>query len=39
MGIVYIAEINGRSMRSVEFLVFGDDGLIREGEAMHGIEL
>jgi hypothetical protein len=39
MGIVYIAEINGRRMRSVEFLVFGENGLIREGEAMHGIEL
>ena len=37
--IVYIAEINGRRVRSVEFLVFGDDGKIREGEAMHGIEL
>ena len=39
MGIVYTAEIDGRRVRSVEFLVFGDDGLIREGEAMHGIEL
>jgi ketosteroid isomerase-like protein len=39
MGIVYIAEINGRRMRSVEFLAFGSDGLIREGEAMHGVEL
>ena len=38
MGIVYTAEIDGRRVRSVEFLVFGDDGLIREGEAMHGIE-
>ena len=39
MGIVYIAEIDGRRMRCVEFMVFGDDGLVREGEAMHGIEL
>jgi hypothetical protein len=39
MGIVYNAEIDGRRVRSVEFLAFGDDGLIYEGEAMHGIEL
>lgn len=39
MGIVYVAEIDGRRVRSAEFLVFGDDGLIREGEAMHGIEV
>jgi ketosteroid isomerase-like protein len=39
MGIVYIAEIDGRRVRSVEFLVFGPDGLVREGEAMHGVEL
>ena len=39
MSIVYIAEIDGRRMRCVEFMVFGDDGLVREGEAMHGIEL
>jgi len=39
MSIVYIAEIDGKRMRSVEFLVFGDDGLVHEGEAMHGIEL
>jgi hypothetical protein len=39
VGIVYTSEINGRRMRSVEFLVFGEDGLIREGEAMHGIQL
>lgn len=37
--IVYIAEIGGRRMRCVEFMVFGDDGLVREGEAMHGVEL
>lgn len=39
IAIVYIAEIDGRRMRCVEFMVFGDDGLVREGEAMHGIEL
>jgi ketosteroid isomerase-like protein len=39
MSIVYIAEIDGRRMRCVEFMVFGDDGLVRQGEAMHGIEL
>jgi ketosteroid isomerase-like protein len=39
IGLVYIAEIDGRRMRCVEFMVFGDDGLVREGEAMQGIEL
>ena len=39
MSIVYIAEIDGRRIRCVEFMVFGDDGLVREGEAMHGVEL
>ena len=39
IGIVYVSEINGKKLRSVEFLCFGEDGLIREGEAMHGIEL
>jgi ketosteroid isomerase-like protein len=39
IGIVYISEINGVNMRSVEFLTFGADGLVHEGEAMHGIEL
>ena len=39
MSIVYIAEIDGERMRSVESLVFGDDGLVRDGEAMCGIEL
>lgn len=39
MGIVYIAEIDGKRMRAVEFLIFDDDGMVREGEAMHGIEL
>jgi ketosteroid isomerase-like protein len=39
MVIVYVAEIDGRRMRVAEFLKFGDDGLIYEGEAMHGVEL
>jgi ketosteroid isomerase-like protein len=39
MGIVYVAEIDGRRMRAAEFLKFGDDGLIHEGEAMHGVDL
>ena len=39
IGIVYRSEINGVRMRSVEFLTFGADGLVHEGEAMHGIEL
>jgi hypothetical protein len=39
IGIVYIAEIDGRRMRCVEFMVFGGDGLVREGEAMLGVEL
>jgi ketosteroid isomerase-like protein len=39
MGIVYVVEIDGRRMRAAEFLKFGDDGLIHEGEAMHGVEL
>jgi ketosteroid isomerase-like protein len=39
VGIVYIADIDGRRMRCVEFMVFGGDGLVRQGEAMHGIEL
>lgn len=39
LAIVYIAEIDGKCIRAVEFLNFGLDGLIREGEAMHGVEL
>jgi ketosteroid isomerase-like protein len=39
MAIVYIAEIDGKRLRAVEFLAFGDDGLVREGEAMYGVEL
>jgi len=38
MGVVYVAEIDGKRMRAVEFLAFGDDGLVREGEAMYGVE-
>jgi len=39
IAIVYIAEIDGKRIRAVEFLTFGQDGLIHEGEAMHGVEL
>ncbi|HKT90488.1 MAG TPA: nuclear transport factor 2 family protein [Candidatus Sulfotelmatobacter sp.] len=39
LAIVYIAEIDGRRIRAVEFLNFGPDGLIHEGEVMHGVEL
>jgi ketosteroid isomerase-like protein len=39
LGIVYTAEIDGRRTRAVEFLTFGEDGLVREGEAMYGVEL
>lgn len=39
LAIVYIAEIDGKRIRAVEFLTFDRDGLIRAGEAMHGIEL
>ena len=39
VGIVYNAESDGRRTRAVEFLTFGEDGLVREGEAMYGIEL
>ena len=39
IGIVCTSEINGKRLRSVEFLQFSDDGLICAGEAMHGIEL
>ena len=38
MAIVYIAEIDGKRMRAVEFLAFGEDGRVREGEAMYGVE-
>lgn len=39
IAILYTSEISGTRMRCVEFLTFGSDGLIREGEAMHGIVL
>lgn len=39
VAVVYIAEIDGKCIRAVEFLTFGPDGLIRDGEAMHGVEL
>jgi hypothetical protein len=39
VGIIYIAEIDGKRMRAVEFLIFGNDGLIHQGEAMHGVTL
>ena len=39
LAIVYVSEINGKRTRAVEFLVFGTDGLIHSGEAMHGIAL
>jgi ketosteroid isomerase-like protein len=39
MAIIYIAEIDGKRLRAVEFLTFGEDGLVREGEAMYGVEL
>jgi ketosteroid isomerase-like protein len=37
--IVYIAAIDGKRIHAAEFLTFGSDGLIQEGEAMHGIVL
>jgi steroid delta-isomerase len=39
MAIVYLAEIDEKRLRAVEFLTFGEDGLVREGEAMYGVEL
>ena len=39
LGIVYTSDINGKRMRSVEFLRFNDAGLVCEGEAMHGVML
>ena len=38
MAIVYTAELNGKRVRAVEFLDFGEDGLIHRGEGMYGIE-
>jgi ketosteroid isomerase-like protein len=37
LGIIYSAEIDGKRMRAVEFLIFGGDGLIHRGEAMYGV--
>lgn len=39
VAIVYTSEIDGKRMRTVEFLRFRGDGLIYEGEAMHGVVL
>ena len=39
IAILYIAEIGSKRIRAVEFPTFGRDGVIREGEAMHGLEL
>jgi chromosome condensin MukBEF MukE localization factor len=38
-GVVWVAEIDSRRMRAVEFFKFGNDGRIHEGEAMLGVEL
>jgi hypothetical protein len=37
--IVYVAAINGQSARTCEFMRFGPDALVIEGEAMHGASL
>ena len=39
LGIIYTSEINGKRMRSVEFLRVNETGLVCEGEAMHGVML
>jgi len=39
LGIIYTSNINGKRMRTVEFLMFNDAGLVCEGEAMHGVVL
>ena len=39
MAIVYVADIDGKRLRAVEFLTFGEHGLVHEGEAMYGVEL
>lgn len=39
MVVVYIAEIDGKRLSAAEFLRLGEDGLVREGEAMYGVEL
>ena len=35
LSIVYTAEMDGKRIRAVEFLVFGSDGLIHQGEGMY----
>ena len=37
--VIYSAERGGKKNRAMEAMVFGADGLIREGEAMYGIPL
>ena len=37
--IVYVSDIYGKRMRSVEFLMFNGARLVCEGEAMHGVVL
>jgi steroid delta-isomerase len=37
--VIYFAERGGKKNRAMEAMVFGADGLIREGEAMYGIPL
>ena len=37
--VIYFAERGGKKSRAMEAMVFGADGLIREGEAMYGIPL
>ena len=39
MVVVYIAEIDGKRLSAAEFLRLGEDWLVREGEAMYGVEL
>lgn len=39
LAIVYVSDIDGKRMRSVEFLRFNNAGLVSEGEAMHGVVL
>jgi hypothetical protein len=37
LAIVYVAEINGKKMRAVEFFEFDAAGKVIRGEAMHGV--
>ena len=39
MAIVYIAQVDGKRLRAVEFLAFDQNGLVREGEAMYGVDV